>query len=360
MSKAPYNLRARSSCKPSEKSSNITRGISSRKSNKMTDTPISSPSHQPVLNPAPGNRDHVTPLPATAADASILTEMRSMFKDLTVQMNSKFDLVIADITAIKRELNITKNAVIDLEKSVDFNDSKIKNLEKEVLPKIHEQLTKKSEEIEDKLILLELHQRKQNLLIYGVPERKNENVYDTVKAVMTHFISREFAHKVSIVNTHRLPGPQAGNQRDRDRPRAIIVRFVNMADRDNLLQAFEQPRRNPTASSPTTGHQASGTSDTIRAEPRQPTQLPGQQGEPQPTYSRVAATDVQTFKRVTIRSDLPISMKRERGRLAELAYKLRQKQFATRIRISGTKVYLQTRKHLQNGAPPTSWSNWKE
>ena len=116
-----------------------------------------------------------------------------------------------------------------------------------------------------------------------------------------------------------------------DEPNPIIIRFVHMLDRDNLISAFEhQPRqRKPSTASDDHDH---GNDPKARK-----------------------------YERVTIRTDLPPKMKRERGRLASIAFNLRKdNNLSTRIRINATKVFLQTRKHVKSGETPNAWTSWSE
>ena len=125
--------------------------------------------------------------------------------------------------------------------------------------------------------------------------------------------------KIPVVNIHRLPTKSTpiGATNAPEPPDPIIVRFARMSDRDNLLRAFEQPRRprNATEKSP----------------------------------ARV---------RITVRTDLPPRMKRERGRLASIAYNLRKtKNLKTKIAVRGAKVVLMT-KHPNE--PSSAWSTWSD
>ena len=111
--------------------------------------------------------------------------------------------------------------------------------------------------------------------------------------------------------------------RDRNRPVGpdpIQVRFARMCDRERIIQAFEYP----------TGQRET------RSEARRPTD-----------------------PRVTVRTDLPAAMKRERGRLAHIAYLLRSNQpgLKTRIKIIEVKVVLQTKKSSEVGSTWPKWSN---
>lgn len=114
------------------------------------------------------------------------------------------------------------------------------------------------------------------------------------------------------------------------RTQAYDYSLLAMFDRDRLLRAFEsQPR-----------HQQKGTAAASSARV--------QQGTRDPAYSRV-----------TIRSDLPPKLKRERGRLAAEAYRLRhEEKVSTRIRLVGSKIVLQTRTYSTGGSQNSAWATW--
>lgn len=297
-----------------------------------------------------GNAGHVTVNPANpdpSADPvqptgmDFMSEMRSMFADLSSQMNSRFDAIGNDVNIIKKDLSETKRAVVELEKAVNFNAEKIKSIEKESLPKLTEDLERKNQELERKLVLLEMHQRKQNLLVYGVHENRNENIFKTVTEIMSFFfkIPPVDAAKIHLVNAHRLPAPQVGPGKEAA-IRPIIIRFTKMVDRDRLLNAFEESRRQRPA--PNAGG---------LPQPADQPEIPLQQTPDDPAQALA-----QKFERVTVRTDLPPEMKRERGRLAAEAYKLRkEKNLSTRIRINGTNLYLQTR-----NSPQGIWTTYED
>ncbi|XP_054257563.1 uncharacterized protein LOC128982639 [Macrosteles quadrilineatus] len=90
-------------------------------------------------------------------------------------------------------------------------------------------LSKKVRELEVKLDDSEQYIRSNNVEIHGVPEKSNEDVYETVKTVANALglsIERE-----AIDVCHRL-----GKRTGYDGPPTIIARFVRREDKLNLLQ----------------------------------------------------------------------------------------------------------------------------
>ena len=266
-----------------------------------------------------------------------MKDVKDMFRNFTTQVNDKLDTVINDIAELKSDLEITKKTVSDLQSSQTYTSDRLLDVEEKSLPQLRKYIDKKITELDEKITLSEIHDRKPNLLIYGIPPKANENIYETVNDILCHFltISKEEAKHIPLVNAHRLPPANRDDSSSERQPPAVIIRFARMIDRDRLLNAYEhRPRQ-----------QSQGQSQ------RQQPVPPGSSGPSAPT----------AFSRVTIRTDLPPKMKRERGRLASIAYSIRKNNnLSTRIRIAGTHVLLQTRKIVRNGGTPERWTNWTE
>ena len=259
------------------------------------------------------------------AENPMLAEIRKMFGSFSDKIEGKLDNVITDLNSLKREVSLLKSTIYDLEKSAEDTAARVHNVETEKLPQIHRNLATLKTEIEEKLLHMELHNRKQNLLFYGIPQHPREDVHVTVSEAIAKILNTpvDEVMNIPIINAHRLPtrNPAQGTGSQASRPDPMIVRFAKMVDRDKILHAFEHPPGPP----PNENH----------AEPR------------------------QTGPRVTVRTDLPPTMKRERGRLAHIAYEMRSNQrgLKTRIKIIGSKVVLQTKKASEAGS---TWSTWNK
>lgn len=287
-------------------------------------------SQAPIETAEPSTRELI------AMMSDLKETVTSMFRNFAVETNDKMDTVIADFASFRSDLAEMTTKVTELESSVENASSRISSFENSKLPDLNKKIDNVKEVLEEKLLLYEIHNRKLNLLIYGVTQRSNENIYETVATTFAHLLNipRDQAEKIPLTNAHRVPrgknpvrpGPVDNQQtRAASAPDPIIVRFCKMTDRDRVLQAFERPkpRGDPTGAA-----------------------APG-------------ATEVSR-ERITVRTDLPPGMKRERGRLATIAYQIRQRQkVSTRIIVNKTKIILQTRKKTENGRPDP-WLNYKE
>ena len=363
--------------------------VESRKITKKSTTPASKMSTEgrpPRQSVSAGARekDHVTRTPPNASNRSPspaatpvmegINELKKMFATL----NSKIDYVLDELNSIKQEVAATKQNVSEIEESVSFANDKIADIERSKIPELREKVDKNREEMEAKLLLLEIHDRKQTLLIYGCREKENEKIYSTVQNIVCHFleIPREEAMKMPIVNAHRLPSSRRqgmySEEREKRGPDPIIIRFGAMADRDRLLTAFERRARRPTANrhdsrqpappgttSPMTTRHADLSDESLHDDgvPSTSTRNVQDSGHRNNTEDEIQ----REFSRITIRTDLPPALKRERGRLASVAFKLRREQrLSTRIKLLGTKIVLQTRKISRNGSQPTPWKIWSD
>ena len=136
---------------------------------------------------------------------------------------------------------------------------------------------------------MEKHDRKYNLLFYGFKEERNENIFANMRQVFVHDLGIDpyTVDSMYFVHGHRLPSENA------EGPKPIIIRFSHFGDRELVLSM---------------AYKLAGT-------------------------------------RRRILSDLPVSMKKERRRIAKEAYYIRKNEkLKTRIKEKGLDVYLEVRK----------------
>ena len=116
-----------------------------------------------------------------------------------------------------------------------------------------------------------------------------------------------------INNAHRLPRKSRstdGLTSVDQGPDPIIAKFAIMRERDHVLEAYQSRNKNTTEGEDRARHDATATG--------------------------------KTQSRISVRTDLPPSMKYRRGKLASTAYRLRKKKnLSTKIFVKGTDVILQ-------------------
>lgn len=236
-------------------------------------------------------------------------ELRAMLMSMEERMSKRFEQIDSkftrifnglkaeisslrtDVTETKSHIDIIETKVKDMEESIEFNAATVKEVEKGQdgkLAAFQQKLEEKIKELDNKLLLLEKHDRKYNLLFYGVSEEQNENVIDIVRELFKNDleIEEDRVNGMYFISGHRIPSESQG-------PKPIILRFSSSEDKDLVMS--------------------------------QSYKLAGSK------------------RRILV--DLPLPMKKERARLAREAYKIRQHEhLQTRIREKGLDVFLQVRK----------------
>ena len=242
--------------------------------------------------------------------AKFRDDMHSMFTQLDLKIGSRiqkiddkftsiFEEYRKDLEAIKQDVSLTRKDltkvvtdVEEIEKCLEFQSeiiSKHKREQEDNLTKMQNEMDLKIKELNEKLLLLEKHDRKYNLLFYGIPEERGEYLFEKMRQLFLDVldISVSRADGMFFMNGHRLPSEPASG------PRPVLIKFCSFEDREIVLS--------------------------------------------------------NTYKLAGIRrrilTDLPVVMKRERGRLAKQAYKIRQdEKLQTRIKEKGLSVWLEVRK----------------
>ena len=240
----------------------------------------------------------LNPKSATPEEPTI-GDLKADIEKLSDRLCNKIDAMLVKIS--------------DMEVALQDTSDRALNLEKNELPKLRKKHETDISEIEKKLLRMEIYQRKTNLLFYGVPQKEDENVFVSIrKAIKELGISSKMAEKMTFVNAHRLPR-RANNNADgastNDRgPDPIIVKFAIMTERQAVLEAYH-------------------------ARSKSATDGEGQANDQESTNPR---------SRISVRTDLPPTLKFRRGKLSSIAYKMRkEKNLSTKIFVQDTEVVLQ-------------------
>ena len=176
-------------------------------------------------------------------DNKMSEEMEKGIKTLIDSVNE----VKNDLTQIKESMNSVTTTNTNIEKRVGEVSKRLDNLEGSLLKadEKYNTLLKKYEQLQEKVISMESYSRRDNLLIYGIPEAPlgaKESNDDCIRLVRNFFENQlEISHapQIPIVRCHRLGPPPNPNPRPGSKPvtRSIIVRFQNYGDRQDVWQA---------------------------------------------------------------------------------------------------------------------------
>lgn len=213
-------------------------------------------------------------------------QLTNMINEVKIDVNTlrtKYETSVVEVKDLRRDFN-------ELERGVAAMDVQLHELENSKLEAQKTELETQIQSLTEKTILLEKHERKYNILIYGLDDSANddENVY----AVVRQFFNKDLdidqrkVNSIPLANAHRVPTRGTG-------PEPIIVRFLHFGDKQLVMSR---------------GFKLAG-------------------------------------KKIRILDDLPVVMKEKRHKLARAAYDIRKREkLQTRIRDVGATLVLETRK----------------
>ena len=112
-----------------------------------------------------------------------------MFCTFTVQVNTKLDSVINELGSLNTDLEQTKETVSELQTSFTNKSDRLLAVQNKSLPELRNYIDEKLVELDEKQTLNGIHERKQNLLVYGIPSKPEENIHETVHDIFCHFLN---------------------------------------------------------------------------------------------------------------------------------------------------------------------------
>ena len=114
-----------------------------------------------------------------------LKKLDEKFTGIFSELREDINEVKSDLTEVKSDVQNIKSQVEDIEQSMEYQASKVEDLEKEQeekLAKVNFDLQEKIESLNKKLMMLEKHDRKYNLIFHGVAEEQGEKLYNKMRA----------------------------------------------------------------------------------------------------------------------------------------------------------------------------------
>lgn len=167
--------------------------------------------------------------PATATIQSVDDKLNTIMKLL--QSNT------SDIKEMKTEqrelgtsIELCHTNISELKDLIKTQDTKIVHCDSEIqrLSDENINLHSKVNSLEIEIKNLEQYSHRNNLVIYGIPEDKNENIHNVMRRLSTAIQFPNWS--INIVDAvHRMG---KGNSKD---PRPIVVKFISRMDRDEFL-----------------------------------------------------------------------------------------------------------------------------
>ncbi|XP_063967059.1 uncharacterized protein LOC129279428 [Lytechinus pictus] len=155
----------------------------------------------------------------------------------------KLDKVVFSISDIREEIKDMKSTISMLQGAATDSASRVETIENKVIPELIRKQKECEQNLHDAIIAQEIHERKRNLLFYGIERKTDENVEEVVRNVIGSLgLPASKTSRMMFNNVHRLP--RKPND-DIKTPDPIIARFVSMSDRDEVFNAFDRLQRRP-------------------------------------------------------------------------------------------------------------------
>ena len=149
-------------------------------------------------------------------------DMASCFAHLHLKMEGEVNQLKVEVAGVKSEVKI-------LEARVTQNEEKINTINNVTMQEVADSMTSESRN----RMKIDVWGRKWNLIIRGIDEGSRELGRDTLTKVKSFFkdtlkVSDDILESMQFAACHRLPGGP-------DAKKNIIVRFVSLLDRDDVL-----------------------------------------------------------------------------------------------------------------------------
>ena len=118
---------------------------------------------------------------------AMMAKLKESFDSSTEKLNTKLDLVLGELSSFKRDLSELKTTVRDIEASAADTSARIATVETAKLPLLDTKIDEVKNDLNEKLLQYEIHDRKLNLLLYGAPQANKENIYEVCLGYFLRF-----------------------------------------------------------------------------------------------------------------------------------------------------------------------------
>lgn len=159
---------------------------------------------------------------------SIMTEV---IRDEIAPRLDNLEKRIEDLASMKTTVADHETRITALERSVEFTAEQVRDINKEVIPKLDDKFNELNTQVCMNLLDLDTHRRKWSLIINGLQGKAGEHERDTRKQC------REFAAEklgVPDANTHHFTACHRLSQRDNA---GIILGFSDLSERNAWLES---------------------------------------------------------------------------------------------------------------------------
>ena len=122
-----------------------------------------------------------------------------------------------DVKPVKLEVSETGQALKELrqdhdelQRGVEAMELNVQSLEVEKFESMRQSFETDMKNLKEKQLLLEKHDRKYNALVYGMPEKSDENIWKVIDDLMINYgtMEKQELESCPFANAHRIPAVQ--------------------------------------------------------------------------------------------------------------------------------------------------------
>ncbi len=165
-------------------------------------------------------------------------ELKTLINMMRSENAQSFSTISQQIKDMKSELSELKTDMTDLKLSLNSVDGDVRELKESTIPDLRKEMMEEINALKKQRLAAELYSKRQNLLFYGIKESTGEDCERVMRKFLRDELKYDQADTILFANLHRLPTRSNPGHPTKVRP--VIVKFVQMKDRDDVLRLAQR------------------------------------------------------------------------------------------------------------------------
>lgn len=150
----------------------------------------------------------------------IMSSLKVMFDDFKT-------LILSEVEQLKKSVDFISNKFDNFQVELMETKNELKSVKNEL-----EELKKYTNKMENEINDLQQYTRRDNILVFGVPECESECISETVELLSEAIHATPYTSDISIA--HRLPTKTQG------KIRPIVIRFCKRTSREAWMNCYKE------------------------------------------------------------------------------------------------------------------------
>jgi len=115
-------------------------------------------------------------------------ELKSLILRMEQNLTQRLDRLESDMKSMKDDQTRMDEHMGGLEHDMANAKSNIQNIEQKTIPELDKKMEGGLQQLHEKILKMEIHDRRMNLLFYGVAETPNENLTEVLHNMFTQYV----------------------------------------------------------------------------------------------------------------------------------------------------------------------------